>query len=157
MANADNGKNVFRYRFSPFVAVLLGAGAVLSAAGVAIGIVTAANKPAFFAALPFLLTAVFSLTLLTLSLSALLYSRYAFCGETLVFKNGLIRSRIPVAEITAATYFKNKGKLVLYYKDGTFTVLQLYMQDIDAFTNTLLHLSPSLAYSVTSDPPKENP
>ncbi len=145
-------KNKFRFRYSVIVWILLSAVSVLLAFGTAKNIYdffilydSSTSRAIFCAAIAFA-----CLFLLVISVSVLVYGKYTVKEGKIYIRLGLFLSSIKTEDVSQISYFKKQDKLVLYLKNGKYTVAVIKSEEYSDFIAAVKRENPTVAYVMES-------
>lgn len=154
MYNMIMNKNNFKFRYTTSVKILLFV--VLIAASVGLGW-NAYNVYSYFSRQETLNGAVFclvfslNLLLLTVDVGMLTGSKYVVKEDTIRCCFGIIISKYSVNDAIQFVLFKKSDKLVLYFKDATYTVIVISPDEYDSFISAVRELNPSIIYDCDAE------
>ena len=96
----------------------------------------------------YILITLLSLLVCTFAFSVLVSGYYTVTDTNLVCKIGFIKSKLPLAEITQAVYYRTENKLVIYFKKDKFAVIVISPDDYEDFVVTLRENNPKIIYDI---------
>ncbi len=149
MYNVIMNKNDFKYRYTTSVKILLFAVLITASVGI---VWNAYNVYSFFSRQETLNGAIFclvfllNLLLLIIDVSMLTCGKYVVRGRTIRCCFGIIISKYSVDDAMQFVLFKKTDKLVLYFKDATYTVIVISPEEYDAFISAVREINPSILY-----------
>ena len=79
------------------------------------------------------------------------YGKYVVDGGYLYSYFGFIKSKIDISEIIEITHFKKSNKLVVYFKDGKYTVIVIASELYDNFVIAVRESNKSIIFDVKID------
>lgn len=143
----------FNFKYSAFLWALLVLVLLLSGAGAGWNIYNAI----YFMPISgiqgglYILISVLSFAVFILAVSMMVYGCYTVKDGFLVANFGLIRSKSKIEDIIEITHFKKSDKLVVYYKEGAFSVIMISPKNYDDFVLSLREVNPEISFDSRID------
>ena len=81
----------------------------------------------------------------------MLFSSYSLKKGNLYVRFGFFVSKTKVSDVIGITHFKKSDKLVIYFKDQTFSVVVIAKEKYDDFVLILRELNKSIFFSSQID------
>ncbi len=138
----------FRFRYPTIVFVLLVVVILASLAGIVWNVY---NFIAFFQfnvvkGIMYAVVVLLTTLLLVISVSMTFYGRYVIKNNKLFACFGVIKSVYNLDDAIEITLFKKSNKLVLYFKDATYTVVVIDPADYDEFVIAVREVNPQIIF-----------
>ena len=89
--------------------------------------------------------------LLVFALSVALYGKYVIKNGFVYSYFGFVRSKFEINEVTEITHFKKSDKLVVYFKDNSYTVIVISPEFYNDFVLSLREQNKAIIYSAKID------
>lgn len=86
-----------------------------------------------------------------LIIPAMISSKYEVTNKYLISRWGLIVNKTEVKTITTVTHFRITDKLVVYYNDQTYTVINIESKEYDRFVDALKKANKNIFYSLNTE------
>ena len=90
----------------------------------------------------------FNLAVFFFALLLITNCHYSVLKDFIVLRLGLIKTKIPFSKVESFTLFMKSEKLVLYYKDGKYSVIVIAKKDFDDFMKAVKKSCPNIIFSV---------
>lgn len=138
----------FNFKYSPLLWFLLTVVFGLSVAGGIWNVYNAVYYAPFNSAWTaiYSIIACISFSVTVLDVSMIFYGCYTVKNEYLYSNFGLIKSKSKIKDIIEITHFKKSDKLVVYYKEGTFSVIMIDSKFYDDFILELRKVNPEIVF-----------
>ena len=146
-------KTKFRFRYTTLIWVLLAALFLLLAFGTAKNFYDFLSTKDIDGMRPWFSFAVSALSflLLIITLSVAIYGKYVVAGGTLTLRIGIFSVKTDISEIVQASHFKKSDKLVLYFKNGKYSVVVIKPEEYSAFFDALKKQNPAIPFVVENE------
>lgn len=143
----------FKFKFSGFVFFLLSVVLIVCFVSLALNVYNLIHyiKTPLFKVLPYILYIVITLFLIAVVLGIMLFSSYSLKKGNLYVRFGFFVSKTKVSDVIGITHFKKSDKLVIYFKDQTFSVVVIAKEKYDDFVLSLRELNKSIFFSSQID------
>ena len=144
----------FRFNYAPSVWVLLVAVLILSIGGLVWNIFNLVELYSFNNTLKIVsysLIAFITLCLTVFVLSVIFYGNYVIKGEYLYTYFGFFRAKYSINDIVCISLFKKSNKLVVYFKEQTYTVIVIDESLYDDFVLSIRKINPKIIYDTKID------
>ncbi len=143
----------FRFKYSSTVWVLLFLVLILAVAGVFWNVFNLIEYSwaGTFKIIVYTLLIIMTGALTVLVLSLMVYGKYVIKNDSLYTCFGIFKNKTPVNEIIQITHFKKSDKLVMYFKDGKYTVIVISPENYEQFVLAVREANPSVVYSAKID------
>ena len=143
----------FKFKFSGFVFFLLSVVLIVCFISLALNVYNLIHyiKTPLFKVLPYILYIVITLFLIAVVLGIMLFSSYSLKKGNLYVRFGFFVSKTKVSDVIGITHFKKSDKLVIYFKDQTFSVVVIAKEKYDDFVLILRELNKSIFFSSQID------
>lgn len=142
----------YKFKFSKLIFVLMIAGIVLAAGGIALTVFRIIR--AGFATVSLGITHVLVLLVCALLLvilpSILIRSAYQITDKELILWFGIIKSSYKISEMESIHLFTKTNKLVIYFKNDRYTVIVVKPEWYNEFTKELLSKNDKIRYDVST-------
>ena len=142
----------FKFGYSPLALTLLILVAVIFAASVSINVYDAVKFSDYDTTKKTIaiIIATFSLAALVITVAAIVYGRYVVKGKFLYCRFGFIFIKTDISEIFQLTEFKAQNKLVMYFKNGKYSVAVINDKYYNQFYEALKAENPAIKYTLQS-------
>ena len=142
----------FKFGYSPLALTLLILVAVIFAASVTINVYDAVKFSDYDTTKKTIaiIIATFSLAALVITVAAIVYGRYVVKGKFLYCRFGFIFIKTDISEIFQLTEFKAQNKLVMYFKNGKYSVAVINDKYYNQFYEALKAENPAIKYTLQS-------
>ena len=142
----------FVLKYSPIIWILLGLIAVIFSAAAVLNILDAVSFAGEIGTkfIFSLIVAFFSVVILILIISALLYGRYVIREKYLYFHFGLIFTKTDINDVFQLTHFKAQNKLVIYFKNEKYAVAIIDRKYYNDFYDALKAVNPDIIFTVNA-------
>lgn len=149
----NKNSRVFKFKYSTLVWILLVAVELLTISGLVWNIYALIEtaKLAITKTISHSIMIAVTLFLCVFALCLALYGRYEVTDNFLIQRFGLIKTKIKLDEIILITHFKKSNKLVVYFKDETYTIIVINDYLYSDFVIAIRDINPSVAYDVQID------
>ena len=139
----------FKFRFPPFVWVLLLAGFIVCVLALCINVYNLTQYIHYdlFKFLPFIIYSAIALFLIFVVFSILFFSEYSFKNGYLYVHFGIFYSKTKLDKVVGVTHFKKSDKLVVFFNDQTFSVIVIAKEQYDAFVENLKELNKQIFFT----------
>ena len=143
----------YKFCYSLTVWLLLALVTVLSMIGLAWNIfnLVVTIKTGGFKVLSYSIIIVLTAFLLIFALSVALYGKYVIKSGFVYSYFGFVRSKFAISEVTEITHFKKSDKLVLYFKDNSYTVIVISPEFYNDFVLSLREQNKAIIFSAKID------
>ena len=149
----------FKYKFKPWIVVLLSIGVIVAAAGIGINVYRlAANKhPDSYTLVSYIIALVISIAGGATFVSILVSSYYTVTDDELVLCWGFLKNRLAIKSIKRVVLNQSTDKLALYYNEDNFFVMDAKTVDPTVIADLLRKKNDRIIFEITSDDPPEKP
>lgn len=149
-------KKKFEYKLTPLLWILFIAGLVLAGACVYYNVtrflsLLKATDAGTFNYMGALLSAVIGLCAFVFIIPAMISSEYIVEEKYLISKWGLIKNKYEIKDITTVTHFRVTNKLVVYFTDESYTVINIDPKEFDAFVDALKENNKKIFFSLDTE------
>ena len=144
----------FRFKYAPAVWVLLTVVLLLSVAGLVWNVFNLLEFLALNYTLKLVSSALISLICLFLTifvLSVLFYGNYVIKGEVLCTYFGFFRAKYNINDIVCISLFKKSNKLVVYFKEQSYTVIVIDEELYSDFVLAIRKVNQQIIYDTRID------
>lgn len=144
----------FRFKYAPAVWILLVLVLLLSVGGLLWNIYNLIEFYSLnhvFKLVSYALIVIVCLFLTVFVLSVIFYGNYLIKSDTLYTCFGFFRSKSNIYDIVCLSLFKKSNKLVVYFKDQTYTVIVIDESLYDEFVLSLRKINPQIIYDTRID------
>lgn len=149
----DRKKEIFKFKYSPVVWVLLSLVVVLSAAGLVWNVYSIVEYTFFggIKTVSHTLMIIITAALILFVISVMVYGRYVVTEKYLIQYFGLVKNKTELSKIIAITHFKKSDKLVAYFSDQKYTVIVISPTLYDTFVLSVRDKNPSVVFDSRID------
>ena len=136
----------FRYNFTPTVLILIVLVILLAGAGLGWNIFNLIeySSVSVYKTVIYAITILLTAFLIVLAVAFLVFSGYVISEEKICLYFGFIKFSTPIKDIVGAKVFIKSKKLVVYLKDGKFSVIVISPEKFDEFLKDLHGKNPSV-------------
>lgn len=94
----------------------------------------------------YILISLLSFAVFVLAISMMVYGCYTVKDGYLISNFGLIKSKSKISDVIEITHFKKSDKLVIYFKEGAFSVIMIAPKNYDDFVLSLREVNPEISF-----------
>ena len=87
-----------------------------------------------------------NILLIVFDLSVMLFGYYKIEGMSVICRFGIIKTVYDVNAVVEITHFKKSDKLVMYFKDATYTVIVIAKSEYEDFILSLRKINREIIY-----------
>ena len=87
-----------------------------------------------------------NILLIVFDLSVMLFGYYKIEGMSVICRFGIIKTVYDVNDVVEITHFKKSDKLVMYFKDATYTVIVIAKSEYEDFILSLRKINREIIY-----------
>ncbi len=144
----------FRFKYAPSVWVLLILILLLSVGGLVLNIFNLVEFYSFKKTINVISYAIIILITFVLTvfvLSIIFYGNYVIKGENLCVYFGFFKTKYKIEDIVCISLFKKSNKLVVYFKEQTYTVIVIDQNFYDDFVLAIRKINQQIIYDTKID------
>lgn len=151
--DVDTNIKKFKFKYSKTVWVLLVVAMILTAIGAVWNIYNAVTLKSVgsFKKISYIIVAVICFAIFVTCLSMAVYGRYVVKDKYVYCRFGYVFTKYEIKDIVEIKLFSKTQKLVVYFKDLTFTVIVIDKSKYDEFISAVKEHGGRIEYSSKQD------
>lgn len=138
----------YRFKYNALTWVLLAVVLLLGAGGLVWNIfnLTEYAETGEFKIIAYAIMILINVLLIVFDLSVMFFGYYKIEGTSVICRFGIIKTVYDVNAVTEITHFKKSDKLVMYFKDATYTVIVIAKTEYEDFILSLRKINKEIIY-----------
>lgn len=141
----------FKFKLSKVAAILSVLAIILAVGGIALTVyrIFKLGFPSFVIGLQHVVMLIICVLLIVIFLSLLIRSYYRITDSEIILKFGVIKSVFQISDVTSIHLFTKTNKLVVYFKNETYTVIVVKEIWHNEFIKELTAKNDKIVYEVS--------